>query len=296
MTHQSKNKIASMLTDAYHHLGINNVRELERRTGEALEYMAADREHYIEVAHQDIPEYRITTKNGVICKLIPLSCQRNRKQEKDHMREEVTVFSLMHTQEENRYVSCRVYNKWYNNPAENKFSYPVYRYIQLEDIGKTLPVLPPQQIRPAATKTEWETYGMMFEAFAKLSQNPDINTIPHKTERAMLTAAYANPKELVVDGKPYRGKVIPLAREEYMDEQLMEDHKYSSMKELCLLITETKSYYIMKTYHIYSYFSKDKIDGAPGGADCISTREKQEITYHFTALSDIQQNLYPFFY
>ena len=56
MKPQSRTKIASMLTEAYHQLGINNVRELDARTNEALEYLRTDREHYIEVADADTPD------------------------------------------------------------------------------------------------------------------------------------------------------------------------------------------------------------------------------------------------
>ena len=56
MKPQSRTKIASMLTEAYHQLGINNVRDLDARTNEALEYLRTDREHYIEVADADTPE------------------------------------------------------------------------------------------------------------------------------------------------------------------------------------------------------------------------------------------------
>ena len=73
MKAQPKGKISYMLVEAYHRLGINNVWELDARSKEALEYLGADREHYIEVADPDTPEYLITTKFGVICKLIPLA-------------------------------------------------------------------------------------------------------------------------------------------------------------------------------------------------------------------------------
>ena len=202
----------------------------------------------------------------------------------------------MHTQEENRYVSSRVYNKWYNNPAENEFSYPVYRYIRLEDIEKTPQVSSPQEIRPAATKAEWETYGMMFDAFAKLNRNADINIIPHRTERAMLMAAHTKPEEVVVEGKRYRGRIIPLARGDLMGEQQLEEYRCSSVEELCLLITQDNPYYLIKTYHYYSHFSKEKPEDTPDNCGNAVTREKQEITYQFAALSDIQQTFYPFFY
>ena len=67
MKAQPKGKISYMLVEAYHRLGINNVWELDARSKEALEYLDADREHYIEVADPDTPEYLITTNFGVIC-------------------------------------------------------------------------------------------------------------------------------------------------------------------------------------------------------------------------------------
>ena len=112
----------------------------------------------------------------------------------------------------------------------------------------------------------------------------------------MLMAAHTKPEEVVVEGKRYRGRIIPLARGDLMGEQQLEEYRCSSVEELCLLITQDKPYYLIKTYHYYSHFSKEKPEDTPDNCGNAVTREKQEITYQFAALSDIQQTFYPFFY
>ena len=295
MKPQSRTKIASMLTEAYHQLGINNVRELDARTNEALEYLRTDREHYIEVADADTPEYYITTKHGVICDLIPLAREIIRDQQKDHIREQITIFSLMLSDSGNHYVYSYSYAKLYPDPLQNRYSYPVYRHAELKDIRKSLQICPPQEIRPVATALEWEAYGMMFTVFAHLDRSNNINNIPHKTERAMLAALHTLPQELMINGSSYSGKLVPLAWEESMWEEMREDHRYSYKKELCLLVTPEKPYYILKTRNTYSYFRKEIYDDVPGGCAYQPTEEKQETTYGFVTLSDIPQNLHPLY-
>lgn len=296
MKPQPRSKIASMLTEAYHRLGVNNVRELETRTNEALEYLCADREHYIEVVDADTPEYYITTKYGVICDLIPLAREIIRDREKDHVREHTAIFSLMISDAGNHYVYSYSYAKLYSDPSQNRYSYPVYRYAELENIRKSLEICPPQEIRPAATALDWEAYGMMFTAFAHLDRSDNINNIPHKTERAMQAYEYILPQELTITGRSYLGKLVPLAWEQSMWEQMREDHRYSYRKELCLLITPEKPYYILKTRHTYSYFRKEIYDDVPGGCSYAPTEEKQETTYAFVTLSDLPQDMHPLYY
>ena len=81
-----------------------------------------------------------------------------------------------------------------------------------------------------------------------------------------------------------------------MWDQLREDHRYSFLRELCLLITSEKQYYIMKTRHVYHYFQKKIYDDVPGGCSYDPAGEKMEITYAFAALSDIPRDMYPLYY
>ena len=296
MTSQPKSKIAAMLTEAYHRLGVNNVHELRTRIRQALAYLDTDREHYIEVVNADTPEYYITTKHGVICNLIPLAQEIIQDQEQDHVRVHTAIFALMISDAGNRYVYSYSYAKLYSDSSQNAYSYPVYRYAELEDIRKSLRTSSPQEIRPVATALDWEAYGMMFTAFAHLDRSDDINNIPHKTERAMQAYQYAPQQELTVAGKRYLGKLVALAYEEPMPDQLREDHRYSHRNELCLLITAEKPYYILKTRHTYSYFRKIIYDDVPGGCSYEPTGEKQETTYSFVTLFDLSQDMHPLYY
>lgn len=296
MKPQPKSKIASMLTEAYHELGVKDVRELQRRTREALAYLEADREHYIEVVDKDTPEYDITVKFGVVCKLIPLAREITRHKQKNHIRETTAILSLMLSDRGNHYVRSESCAKLYSDPLQNGYSYPIYRYVELKDAEKGLQICSPQEIRPAATELEWEAYTMMFAAFSHLNQNDNINYIPHKTERAMQAYTYTRAQLLEIAGRGYLGKVVPLAYASSMWEEMREDHRYSYRKELCLLITAEKPYYVLKTIHKYSYFRKEIYEDVPGGCAYKSTGEKQETTYAFVTLSDLPQEMYPLYY
>ena len=289
---QPKSRIISMLTEAYHQLGVNNVRELDAHANEAWEYLRKDREHYIEVADANTPEYYITTQHGIICKLIPLAREILRDQEEDHIREYSSIFSLMISDSGNHYVYSYSYAKLYPDKLKNSYSYPVYRYAELEDIRKSLQICSPEEIRAVVTELELEAYAMMFTAFAQLEKSDNINNIPHKTERAMQAYAYTLPQDLTITGRSYLGKLVPLAWEESMWEQMREDHRYSYRKELCLLVTPEKPYYVLKTRHIYRYFRAD----ISGDRACKPADEKQETTYAFVKLSDLSQDMHPLYY
>lgn len=292
MIKTTKVRIRTMLADAYSQLGINSLYEIEPRIQEALDYLSRDREHYIEAAESDEPEYMITIHNGLICKLIPLAREIIRDQEQDHVREHTAVLSLMVTDEAVRYVYAHSYAKLYADSKRNSYTFPAYRYARLEDIRKTLQIASPQEIRPVFTDRNWEIYGMMFAAFDRFGWDLPINYIPHKTERAMMMAEHAIPEELTVDGKAISGKVIPLAVGGLLEE-LREDHRYERSDELCLLITEDTQQYLMKTRHAYHYFRKVICDDVPGGCGYEPTEDKQEITYQFVAIEDIRQNMNP---
>lgn len=291
MNPQPESEIAAMLIQAYRQFGVNDVRELKTRINEALEYLRADREHYIEVAEADVPEYYITTEHGVICKLLPLARGIIRDQEKDHIREHTAILSLMLSDAGNRIVCGYSYARLYSDPLRNSYSYPVYRYEKQMDKLKHLRLCSPQEIRPAATALERKAYEMMFAAFAQLNQSGIINKIPHKAERAMQAYAYTQAQELTIGGKSYFGRLVPLAQEQSMWDELREDHRYSHRKELCLLVTSEKPYYVLKTRHKYSYFRKRIYDDVPGGCSYEPTEEKQETTYEFVTLSDITQRM-----
>lgn len=296
MKPQSKNKIVSMLTEAYYQLGVTNAQEIDSRINEALEYLRKDREHYIEVVDEDMPEYYITTKYGVICKLIPLAREIIQDQEKDHIREHAAIFMLMLSDTGNHYVYSYSYARLYSDPSQNSYSYPIYRYAALKDIRKRLEVYSPQKIQPTATELEWEAYGMMFAAFAHLNESENINNIPHKAERALQAHSHTRAQQLTITGRSYLGRLVPLAWEQSMWEQLREDHRYSYRKELCLLVTPEKPYYILKTHHTYRYFCKKAQDDTLDGVSYEATEEKQETTYAFVKLSDLSRDMHPLYY
>ena len=288
-----KYQVKTMLEKAYRYLGIRDPRHLRVWVYTAIEYMIKDREHYIEAGDMDTPEYCITTKHGVICKLIPLARQTIRDQEKDHIREHTAVLSLMVRNKEVRYVCAYSHATLYSDPKQNSYSVPVYRYTELEEIPPKMVKYMPHIIRPIATAWGREIYGMMFMAFANIRKNQILKDIPRKTELAMLAIPYTQPEEIQINGDRITGKLVLLGQQNSLWEQMREDHKYSYSRKLCLLITENQLCYVIKTHHIYSYFRKVIYDDVPGGCSYEPTEEKVEITYEYVTLENIPQDIYP---
>ena len=292
MNTATKAEIRAMLADAYNQLGITGAERLEAYIRQALDYLERDRERYIEAVEPDFSEHRITERNGVICKLIPLAQEINRNQEKNFIWENTTIFSLMVSAESARYLYTESYAWLHEDPKENTYSNPIHRYAKLEDIQKTLQPCPPDEIRGAATRREWEVFGMIFAAYSKFCGDQPIHYIPQKTERTMLAYALTIPETLTVDGRNVTGKLLPLA-EGFPRDVLRTDHRYTRKDELCLLVTENTQQYLLKSRHLYHYFRKDIFDDVPGGCGYIPTDKKTEITYSITRLEDIWQVMFP---
>lgn len=288
--------IKSSLTSAYRQLGIQDAEELDCCVEAALAYLSADREHYIEVVDRDTPEYLITTRNGVICKLIPLAQQITEDARKDHIRKQVCILSLMVTSQEIRFVHSSSYVKLYPDPLNNAYSYPVYRYIALKDLQAQLQFLPPEEIRPLSTEKDQKILSGIYKVFEQLCQNACINTIPHKAERAMMAAQCAICEEFTVQNHTVSGKLVPLAYQEPLWDDYREDHRYNYRMQLCLLITEDEIRYLMRKRHHYHYFRRVIVDDTPGGCIYEPTEDKQEITYEYMDLADIPQDMHPLFY
>ncbi len=288
-------KIRSMLFDAYVQLGIRRVTDIDAQVRVAMDYLAADREHYIEVGEPSRPEYMISTLQGVICRMVPLAKKLVRKQGKDCLKESATVLSLMVTENTVRYVTAFFQATLYPDASKNTYRHPVYRYIRQEDILPDMEVLPPQQIRPVATPRLRDIFGMIFTAIARFSQNFSLNSIPHKTERAMLAMEHLRQEEVSIGSQKVLGKLVPLARENSLLDEMHEDHQDSYCKELYLLITEASNRYVLKTHHLSQYFNKVIYDDVPGGCAYEPTEEKQQITYEYVSLEDVPETLHPLY-
>ena len=292
MNTATKVTIRTMLADAYSHLGIRSVRQIEEHIQQALNYLSRDRERYIEAVEPDFPEHQITERFGVICKLIPVAQEITRNREESRIWERTAVLFLMVTESSVRYVHTDSYAWLYENPKQNTYSFPVYRYTELEDIRKTLRPSPPDEIQPAATGREWEIYAMIFTAYDKFCTDRPVNSIPQRTERTMLALAHIKPETLAVDGRNVTGRLIPLA-EGFPREEQRKDHRYSRTDELCLLVTEKTQRYLLKSRHTCRYFRRDIFADVPEGCGYEPTDKRTEITYSFTRLEDVRQIMFP---
>ena len=284
-----------MLGDAYRKLGVPE-EALQAMVAAAVGYLNRDREFYIEAAEQDVPEYEISVQYGVTCRLIPLAWAKTTEERKDHLLETTTVLSLMVAGENLRYVCAETLAQFHEDPKDNSYRYPLYRYVGLEEFPARLQVLPPQEIRPAATDRDREVYDKILAAFAKLGDYLDPVFIPHKAERAMLAVQYAPCDSVEIQGQTLRGKLIPLARDQSLWEEYREDHRYNYIRELVLLISGSELRYLLKTTHIYDYFRKTVIDPAPGGCIYEPTEQKQKTDYAFADLEQIQGRMHLLYY
>jgi hypothetical protein len=262
-----------------------------------VEYLLADRDHYIQLAEPDTPEYEITVLMGSICRLVPLAIRMSKESHKDSVCHKSEILHLVITEDKAEYA-IETSSRWVYTEAgkEDSYRYPVYRRTSLETLGGGFMPLLPEQITPCATKRRREIFGMIFMAIAKFSNNCHINSIPARTEKAMFYSLLAPDVTLSVDGKTYTGKWIPLARENSLYETYREDHRYSWRRELGLMITPLTQFYVMKTHHVYRYFRKIIYDkDIPGACSYEDTGEKQECSYEMVELDQIQGEMYPQF-
>ena len=285
-------QIKTMLIEAYYQLGIQSVWEIDRWLRQAMDYLRKDRERYIEAAEPNVSPYKITTRRGVICRLIPLAYSAK----EDLRKKEVTVLSLMVTESDVRYVLSHYHGTPQEDSPEVIYSFPTCYYAQDADIGPDLRPVPPQEITPVATPLERELFGMAFMAMANYCKHLSINYIPHKTERAIFALDYTPTTELTLDGKTVAGRLLPLARQNALYDELREDHRYSCQKELCLLVEETSCRYILKTVHIYNYFQKIIVDDTPGGCIYQDTETKQEITWQQVTAETFPEDLHALYF
>lgn len=276
--------IDAMLAEAYYRLGIRSVKDIDARIREARAYLKTARERYIEVAESDEAEYKITTTHGVICRQIPLAYEGTTREIGKRIRREVRMVSLIVSNTEARYICSRYRSQLRSDPADIVYTFPTSYFIRLEEIPSAMHVTAPQKIIPAATDAEWTAYCMVFHAMEKYCRHLPINVIPLKTEHALFYLDYLEPEELTVDGRKLTGKLLPLAQEDFLRDELRVDHTHSSRKELCLLVQEHGSQYILKALHIYQYFKKVILDDTPGGCIYEPTEEKQETVCTVTTL------------
>lgn len=285
-----------MLAEAYGKLGILQESKLDEYIKAAKAYLEHDRERYIELADNGTPDYLVTVKHGRICKLIPLAQRTETKKEAGHVRENRTVLSLMLEEGGFCYIYENAYAKLYKNRERNEYSFPRCSHADIKSIEKGLVAKPAQEIRPLTTALEWESYCMAFAAYIKLCKKQHINTIPHKTERAMYAALHVQEEELLIGNEKWKGRPVPLARTRADREIPRRDHNYSASQTLLLLIADKYPLFVLRTLHRYSYFQKVIVDDVPGGVRYEPTQEKQQVENQVIVWEEIPEDMYPLYY
>ncbi len=287
-----KAPIEKMLSDAYAALGVEDKKQQERYIKEAQDYLLKDREHYIEPANEDVPEYRITVNYGKICKLVTLAQRIERDSYAEYVRESKVVLSLMIGENARAYVYAYTYADLYDDPEKNQYGNPVYRYANLQELIKDLKVASAQDIRPVVTPFEWDCYCVIFTAFMKLCRSLVENAIPHKTELAMILLEHAKSETICLDGENINCKLLPLAHSVSGAETMHADHRYSFQEKLCLLIMGEQIGYALCVTHTYQYFTK--IGGKNGYFR--DTEQKQQTEYKCITWDEIPEDMQPLYY
>ena len=277
--------IEKMLTRAYTILGVRDKEQLQEYVRLALDHLKRDREYYIELTREALPEDRIDVQHGRICKLIPLAQRKETNRYLEYTRETQVILALMVAEGEQDYVYIHHAAELYKNAEENQYNTPAYSYADLQKLADGLVVATPQEIRPVTTAFEWDCYCMAFAAFSKLCKNQVLNTIPHKTERAMTMFPYIKQESICLDNKTVTGKLLPLARSGAICETMQMDPCYSEYRELHLLAMEEKIGYVIRTTRIYKFVDEDTEED-----------QKRQVRYRYITWEEIPEDLHPLYY
>lgn len=284
--------IQKMLADAYRHLGITDKKENDRLVEAAVSYLTNDREHYIEIAEADRPEYLTSSNQGVICSIVPLARSVNTAKAKTYREVLTATLYLVVTPETADYVHAYTKEKLYGDPAENTHTHPFYRYTRLSELIDGLKPLPPEQIEPIATPRDWEIFRMAFAVYARFCKDYHINFIPQRTEQTMELMRYTPEETFTVDNRKVTGKAIPLVYTQFFRKPLQEDRRIRIDQRLYLLLTDGAPRYMLQTSRTCLYLQ----DAPPGDGSSLfeDTGEQTEITYGFVELEDVRLPMSPY--
>lgn len=284
--------IEKMLADAYRYLGITDKKENDRLVEAAVNYLSNDREHYIEIAEADQPEYLFSSKQGVICNMVPLARSVITDKAKTYREIFTATLYLVVTTEKADYVYAYTKEKLYDDPAENTHTHPFYRYTQLSEQIDSLKPLPPEQIVPIATPRDWEIFRMAFAVYARFCKDYHINFIPQHAEQTMEYIRYTPEETFTVDNRKVTGKAIPLVYTQFFQKPLQQDRRISIYQRLYLLLTDGAPRYMLQTNRSCLYFQDVPL--GDGGSLFKDTGEQAEITYVFVELEDVQPPMSPY--
>ena len=274
-----------------------SARELLRQ---ALEYYESDREHYIEIYDPHSPRHlHLSGEGGLLGKCIPIAQKIETTQiqteSETRLRDRCAIVQLLVTEQEIRLLCCR-YTVEQNPQRSQVFSatYQAYYPITAADIDSTYRVLPPAQIRPAATQLEKDLFAQCLQVFQSLRNYQNPNLAYHKAQCAMQELSCVPVKQITIEGKPILGKLVVLAREGDLCTEYLQDHNHIYKSDLILFVTDEDFLLLLRTTHTYCYFRKRIEDAnAPGGCFYLYDREEQEEIYTWADLNDLPPDMLP---
>lgn len=284
--------IQNMLADAYRYLGITDKKENGRLVEAAVHYLTNDREHYIEIAEADWPEYLVSSNQGVICHMVPLARSVTADNSRSYREVFTSILYLVVTPETSDYVHAYIKQKLYDDPAENTHTYPFYRYTTLSKLVDRLIPLPPERIVPIATPRDWEIFRMVFAVYARFCKDYPLNFIPQRTEQTMECISYTPEETFTVDNREITGKAIPLVYTQLFQNPLQQDRRISIYQRLYLLLTDDAPRYMLQTIRTSLYFRE--VPTEDGGSLFKDTGEQAEIINTFVELEDVPPPMRPY--
>lgn len=290
-------KIIEKLNLAYRQLGVTESEALQTHVEDALAYYARGRERYIELTEPGTQFHLVDIEQGATGHLIPIA-QAHIAQPGDGCTCQITkTASLWVSGEEAQYVFQLLRTDIPLDPAEKESHYfATYEKANPEDFTADFQLLPPAQMIPIATEAEQKIYAMLYDAFDRNGSYRDERFIHHKAEQALQMLLSAEETELHIGEDRVFGKLVELAADDLRSEH-RSDCSYSHNQTLCLVQSGDHARFLMKSHHVYRYLRKVPVDETlDDGYYFQETGEKQEITYRFASLDEVDRDFTPFFY
>ena len=268
----------------------------------ALSYYEDDRERYIALYDANIPRHlHRSGEGGVWGKCIPIAQKVETTQvpgEEVHLQEHFSILQLLVTERGTQPVCCRyTVTQTLDRSEIISATYHAYYPITLADIDSTYRILPPEQIRPAATRLEKDIFAACVGAFQAIRNYENPNPAYHKAECAMQQLAFVAAKQISLNGELCCGKLVELATEADLCTEYHQDHNHSYKSDLILFVMEDAFHLLLRTTHTYQYFLRTIEDEtAPGGCFYKYGEEKREEVYTCADLHDLPPDMLPHYY
>lgn len=299
-------QLSTCLFNLVPQLGLPADFEFNKMRQLVLDYYENDRVRYIEIYEKDQPQHwHLSGDGGVIGKTIPIAQSVETfstfKRRRHLCVTNYSIIELLVADGKVKPVLCQ-YSIERNNIRQEIFSATYYVYYDLDnsELNKSFIILPPETIKPIASKMEKDIYLDLLHIYSKIGNYCNPYIVNHKAERASQALAYTRRTRIRIDNKYKYGKALELASFSGLFYDYHYDHSHGQGRDLLIFASNESYQFLYKTTHIYRYFKRVPIDeDCSSGYICEPLEEKQEHTYTTVGIADIENNddnLIPGFY